>query len=388
MTAATAFRSPATVVAGCGSHDEVGEYARRLRRHRALVVTDRYLVESGVAARCVDALRASNVAAAVFDGVQPDPTVENVEAGVGALLAFDADIVVALGGGSVIDAAKMIAVRQANPAPLDRYQGYHQIPEPGLPLVVLPTTAGTGSEATGVAVITDAGQNTKMMILDPHLVPTVAIIDPLLSSTMPPTLTVNVGVDTLTHGVEAYVSRLAGPLADIHALRCIDLVARHLERAYSDGTDLVAREGMALAAYHGGLAFSNASVGLVHGMSRPVGAVFHVAHGLSNAVLLETVTRFSLAASPDRYAEVARTLGFAARDADVETAAAALLPGLTSWLARLSVPRLRDVVDASPDEFERHLPKMAADALASGSPARNPRIATRGEIIALYQEAW
>ncbi len=376
------------MVAGAGAQDAVADEVRRLRASRVLVVTDRFLVETGAATRCIEALRSADVAAAVFDDVQPDPTVVNVEAGARALRAFEADCVVALGGGSVIDAAKMIAVRQANPEPLDRYQGYHRIPEAGVPLVVLPTTAGTGSEATGVAVITDTARSTKMMILDPHLVPGVAIIDPLLSATMPPALTANVGVDTLTHGLEAYVSRLAHPLSDVHALRCIELVADSLAPAHANGADIAAREGMALAAYHGGIAFSNASVGLVHGMSRPVGALFHVPHGLSNAVLLAAVTHFSLASARARYGRAAALLGFAPGDATPEDAADALLPGLDAWLAQLGIPRLRDVVGVDGDAFERHLPKMAADALASGSPARNPRVPTTAEIIALYQEAW
>ena len=295
------FRSPATVVAGAGAQDAVADEVRRLRASRVLVVTDRFLVETGAATRCIEALRSADVAAAVFDDVQPDPTVVNVDAGARALRAFEADCVAPRGGGSVIDADKMIAVRQANPGPLDRYQGYHRIPEAGVPLVVLPTTAGTGSEATGVAVITDTARSTKMMILDPHLVPGVAIIDPLLRATMPPARTANVGVDTLPHGLEAYVSRLAPPLSDVHALRCIELVAASLAPAHANGADIAAREGMALAAYHGGIAFSNASVGLVHGMSRPVGALFHVPHGLSNAVLLAAVTHFSLASARARY---------------------------------------------------------------------------------------
>src|SRR5581483_7119351 len=247
----------------------------------------------------------------------------------------------------------------------------------GPPVIAIPTTAGTGSEATRVTVITDTARAEKMMILDGHLVPAVAIVDFELTLTMPPALTAHVGLDTLTHGIEAYVSSAAGPLTDVAALSCVRLVADHLERACTAPDDRRARAAMALAACQGGMASSNASVCLVHGMSRPLGAVFHVPHGLSNAVLLPAVTRFSIPGALDRYATIARAMGMAPE---------ALPDGLQALADRLGVPRLRDLVEH--DRFEASLPKMAADALASGSPARNPVVPTADQIVELYREAW
>jgi alcohol dehydrogenase class IV len=381
------FNVPATIVVGGGASAELGEQARRLGARRALLVTDRFLERSGLATRFVAALAEAGVAARVFADVQPDPTDRNVADGLDALRAHEAEIVIAVGGGSPIDAAKAIAILATNPGPLRAYKGYHLVPGPGLPLIAVPTTAGTGSEATRAAVITDTERSEKMMILDRHLVPTVALVDYELSMSMPPALTAHVGIDTLTHGVEAFVSRKAGPLTDPIARSCIELCARFLERAFSDGTDREAREGMAVAACQGGMAFANSSVCLVHGMSRPIGAIFHLPHGLSNAMLLPAVTRFSLPGAFGRYAEVARLMGLAGeRDSD-EAAASALADGVEALNRRLGVPRLREAGIAA-EQFERSLAKMAEDALASGSPQNNPVVPSAEQIVALYRLAW
>lgn len=382
------FNVPGTIIAGAGASAELPEQARRLGARRALLVTDRFLEAGGLPARLAAALGAAGVDARIFAEVQPDPTDRNVADGLAALREHEADLVVAVGGGSPIDAAKAIAVMAANPGPLRRYKGYHQIPRAGVPLIAVPTTAGTGSEATRVAVITDSERAEKMMILDRHLVPAVALVDYELSMSMPPALTAHVGVDTLTHGIEAYVSRKAGPLTDAIALSCVALCARHLERAFEHGADRAARAGMALAACQGGMAFANSSVCLVHGMSRPIGAVFHLPHGLSNAVLLPAVTRFSLAGAPARYAEVARTMGLAGPGDSDEAAGAALAAGLEGLNARLGVPRLRECRGVTAELFERSLEKMAEDALASGSPQNNPTAPSAEQIVALYRAAW
>jgi alcohol dehydrogenase class IV len=371
------YQVPPTVVVGAGASRTASDHVRGLGAERVLLVSDAFLVDSGLTGATAQQLTGAGIGVTVFDGVQPDPTDDNVRAGLEAFRESEAQAVVALGGGSVLDAAKAISVLAANPAPLSRYMGYHRIPAAGPPVIAIPTTAGTGSEATRVTVITDTARAEKMMILDRHLVPVVAIVDFELTLTMPRALTAHVGLDTLTHGIEAYVSSAAGPLTDVAALSCVRLVADHLERAFAAPDDRRARAAMALAACQGGMAFSNASVCLVHGMSRPLGAVFHIPHGLSNAVLLPTVTRFSIPGALDRYATVARAMGLRPE---------ALPDGLQALADRLGVPRLRDLADR--DRFEASLPKMAADALASGSPARNPVVPTAAQIVDLYREAW
>ncbi len=326
-------------------------------------------------------LRKSGVEASVFADVQPDPTDENIRLGLAAYRESGAEAIIAVGGGSPIDAAKAIGSLVHNEGPLSAFQGYHRIPVPGPPLVAIPTTAGTGSEATKVAVITDTARQVKMMILDRKLMPAVAIVDYELSMSMPPALTAHVGVDTLTHGIEAYVSRKANAMTDPIALSCIGLTARHLPTAFREPGNREAREAMAVAACQGGMAFTNSRLCLVHGMSRPIGALYHLPHGLSNAVLLPTVTRYSLSGAAERYAEVARVMGLGGT-------AEALIDGLERLNEDLAIPRLGACLRCTRDEFEASLAKMAADALASGSPNNNPLIPTADEIVALYRQAW
>ena len=382
------FDAPAAILHGGGSRGRLPEIVKELGGTRVLLVTDRGVVALGVAEQIRDLLTSAGLAVAVFDDVQPDPTDANVAAGVEALQAHRADLVVAVGGGSPIDAAKVIALRTANPGPLADYMGLHRIKNAGLPLVAVPTTAGTGSEATKVAVITDTARDVKMMMLAAPLMPRVAIADFELTLSMPKPLTAAVGVDTLTHGIEAYVSKQANALTDPLALECISLCAKHLRSAWQNPNDRVARAGMMLAATLGGLAFCNASVCLVHGMSRPLGVAFHIPHGLSNAVLLPTVTRFSVEAAPARYAAVARTIGCAQQSDSDSTANAALIDWLEALNRSLELPRLADCRGVTRTRFDELLSKMASDALASGSPANNPRVPSADEIIELYKQAW
>ncbi len=379
---------PPTIILGGGARHELVPQLERLALRRPLLVTDPGVVELGFAEPLASALTRAGLSVQISHEVQPDPTLENVEAVLAAARRHEADVLVALGGGSPIDAAKAAALLMGNPGPLGQYRGYHRVPRAGLPVVAIPTTAGTGSEVTQVAVITDPATQVKMMVLDAHLVPRVALVDFELSLSMPRPLTAAVGVDTLTHGIEAYVSRQAQPLTDPLALACIGLVGRHLVRAYDQPSDALAREGMMAAACQGGMAFANASVALVHGMSRPLGAVYHLPHGLSNAVLLPAVTAYSLSGATARYATVARALGCATQDDDDPTAAGRLVPALEHFNQVLAVPRLRECLGVSQAHFESTLEKMAHDALQSGSPQNNPRVPAAGEIVELYRQAW
>jgi alcohol dehydrogenase len=385
---ASSFNIPSSVIIGGGASAELLPQLRRLGAKRVLVVTDAFMVKSGVVERLLAPLQESGMEVAVFDGVQPDPTVQNVRDGLALYRSSGAEAVVAIGGGSPLDAGKAISILTTNPEPLADYMGYHKIPKAGAPLLAIPTTAGTGSEVTKVAVITDTERDVKMMILDQHLLPVVALVDYELTLSMPAPLTAHVGVDTLTHGIEAYVSRKASEMTDPIALSCIRLAATHLVKAWEEPGNLAAREGMMLSATQGGMAFANSSVCLVHGMSRPLGLLFHIPHGLSNAMLLPAVTRFSLAGAEARYATVARTMGLCAADASDASAAASLVEGLEKLNARLEVPRIRDFKGATLEVFEAALEKMASDALASGSPANNPVVPTASEIVQLYLEAW
>jgi alcohol dehydrogenase class IV len=374
------FRVPSTIHYGAGALDELGPTARQLQIRHALLVTDSGMVRLGVAEQARQRLEAVGTQVTLFDGVEPDPTLRNVEAGLARLRIPGedgaCDGLVAVGGGSSIDCAKAIAVQATNPEPLPAWVGMEKIPRGGLPVIAVPTTAGTGSEVTRVMVITDTDRDVKMMFASRHCVCAAAIVDPALTLSMPPALTAAVGVDALTHAIEAYVSRLAQPMTDLMALSAIRLIAGHLRAAYEDGQNMEARSQVMLGAMQAGMAFSNASVALVHGMARPLGACFHLQHGLSIAVLLPVVTGFSREAAPERYGRIAAEMGAA----DVVAAVRALN-------SDVGIPSLRGLgVDAA--RYEALLEKMAADALASGSPANNPRPPTAAEIVALYRQAY
>jgi alcohol dehydrogenase class IV len=324
---------------------------------------------------------------AVFGEVQPDPTLDNVEGALQALRDHEADGVVAIGGGSPMDTAKAAAVAFANAGDVRDYAGYNQVPGPGLPLVAVPTTAGTGSEVTRVAVITDTDRDVKMMMLDGHLMARVAISDYKLTMSTPANLTSWVGVDSLTHAIEAYVSKKATVLTDMLALKAARLIGAHMRRVVENPDDEEGREAMMLGATLAGAAFSNASVALVHGMSRPIGAHFHLAHGLSNALLLPAVTRFSVAGAPERYAAIAREMDLAAPEDSDDVACERLVEELEALNADLGIPSLSGA-DVDREHFDRVVQDMAQAALDSGSPGFNPQPATKEEIVELYRQAY
>ena len=342
---------------------------RRLGVERALVVSDPNCARIPEVAALVAALGGR-----LFADVPGEPTTENVAAGVAALRELNADSVVGIGGGAALDTAKSVAVMATNPGGIADYMGIDRIGQSRLPLVLAPTTAGTGSEVTRYVAITEPSSNVKMLIGDWKMLADAAFVDPLLCVSAPPSVTASAGVDALTHAIEAYVSRRATPTTDLFALGALRQLYPNLRRAFADGADLDAREQTAIGALHAGVAFGNASVALVHGMSRPIGAYFHVPHGLANSMLLPTVTAWSIAGAPKRYADVARELGLAGADE---------LPEALAQLGRdLRIPPLAEVVDAA--ELRRLAPRMARDAIASGSPGNNPRVPTEEEIVQLY----
>lgn len=370
------FRIPTTIHYGAGALAELGPTARQLGCEHVLLATDVGMVRFGVAGRAKHLLEEAGLEVTVFDGVQPDPTLDNVEAGLALLRQTNCDSIVAVGGGSPIDCAKAISLRRTNPEPLADFMGLEKVPRPGLPIIAVPTTAGTGSEVTRAMVITDTARDVKMMIASRHCLCAAAIVDPELTLSMPPALTAAVGVDALTHALEAYVSRRAQPLTDLLALSAIRLIAGNLRTACREGTNLAARSAVMLGAMQAGMAFSNSSVALIHGMARPLGACFHLSHGHSIAVLLPVVTEFSLPSATARYQQAAAEMG--------ETSIVAALHQLNQ---DVGIPSLRQL-GVQDDRYLSLQAKMAADALASGSPANNPRAATAEDIVGLYQRAY
>ncbi|MCX6649809.1 MAG: iron-containing alcohol dehydrogenase [Candidatus Bathyarchaeota archaeon] len=385
MSQTRQFRAPAVISNGPGAAKEAGAYARQHGR-KALIVTDSNLEKIGLLADVKASLEAAGVGYAVYDKVVMEPVVEYVDDGLRAFREAGADVVVAVGGGSPIDMGKAIAALSRNPGTISDFMGANKLAKPSTPLIAIPTTAGTGSEVTPFTIITNTETDVKMLISSPHLIPAVALVDPLMTMKMPRGITAATGLDALTHAIEAYVSVKAQPLTDTFALQAIRLISGNLRRAYSQPDDIEARSSVLIGALQAGLAFANSSVALVHGMARPIGAYFHVAHGISNAVLLPTVIEFSVPGNPRRYADIAEAMGEQTKGRTVDGAAKKTVEAVKRLNADLQIPTLRGLkIDEA--KFEAVVGKMATDAIASGSPGNNPRIATPEEIVALYRKA-
>jgi alcohol dehydrogenase class IV len=386
MTAKIAL--PRVLRIGGGAFKEAGHLLQSFGFRSPLIVTDAYLAKQRLADQLIEILKGSGITGAgLFSGSVPDPTTTSVDAGLGELRAGNYDCVIGLGGGSSIDTAKAIAVVGVHGGEMRAYKAPHQQDFPGLPIIAIPTTAGTGSEATRFTIVTDVENGEKMLCIGVAYLPTAAVVDYELTLSKPMRLTADTGVDSLTHAIEAYVSRLASPFADGFALTAMKAIWKHLPTACFDPQNRPAREAMMLAATQAGIAFSNSSVALVHGMSRPIGARFHVPHGLSNAMLLPAVTAFSVVAARTRYADCARTMSIVPDDADDERASNALVENLRELNQRLEVPSPSRFGIAESDWLDG-LPTMAKQALASGSPANNPRVPTATEIEELYRKVW
>jgi alcohol dehydrogenase class IV len=373
---------------GGGAVAQAAEVLAAFRLARPMVVTDPFMVASGLVRRLLDPLAAAGITPPVFSDTVPDPTDAVVEAGVAALnAAGEIDCLIGFGGGSPIDTAKAIAILAAGGGRMRDWKVPRAADLAALPIIAVPTTAGTGSEVTRFTVITDTERDEKMLIAGLAALPLAALVDYELTYSVPARTTADTGIDSLTHALEAYVSKRANPYSDTMARRAMALIARNLRTAYAEPDNATAREAMMLGATLAGLAFSNSSVALVHGMSRPIGAHFHVAHGLSNAMLLPAVTAFSLPAALPRYAEAARAMGIAHEEEGDQAAAARLVEELRALNRDLVVPTPRSYgLDEA--KWRALMPTMAEQALASGSPANNPRVPSKEEIMALYAEVW
>lgn len=380
---------PQVLHIGEGALNQLQTVLNNMGVKNPLLITDKTMLKLGYEKKLQDGL-VSQID--YFAETEPEPSTNSIEKG---LLAFargharqgEYDGLIALGGGSVIDSAKVIAILAKNGGKVRDYKVPHIVTEPRIPLVAIPTTAGTGSEATNVCVISDAKTEEKMLCLGPSFMPQAALIDYTLTLSLPARVTADPGLDALTHAIEAYVSRKANPFSDGIALRAMNLIGKNLRRVYQDGQDKAAREAMMLGATLGGMAFSAASVALVHGMSRPIGVFFHVPHGMSNAMLLPTIVEYSLDSAKARYADCARAMGLCDAGVNDDSAAQRLLAELKALNQDLQVPTLAEF-GADKERFFDLLDTMAEQAIASGSPANNPKVATHEEIVALYKKLW
>ncbi|MFL2890240.1 MAG: iron-containing alcohol dehydrogenase [Pelagibacteraceae bacterium] len=373
---------------GKGSLKELPEILKTIGSISSLlIVTDKQMVEFGYVKQLQDILISAGFKSDVFDNTVPDPTDKVVLEGAKFLDKYKNDAVIGFGGGSPIDTAKAISAMSKFSKNIQDYKPPSLFNKKGLPIIAIPTTAGTGSEVTHHSVVIDSKNNEKISCRGEGFVPLVAIVDYDLTMSKPRRLTIDSAIDTLTHGIEAYVSKKATLFSDRMALDTIRLVCQNIYAVDKNPKDTKAREALMLAATLGGLAFTNASICLVHGMSRPLGSNFKVPHGLSNAMLLPTITEFSINYAKDRYADCSRAGQFASLNDNDDVACEKLIKGLYKINKDFDVPSMK-AFGINQKNFEEELKNMATDAEVSGAPNLNPRVPSVSEMISLYGQAW
>lgn len=376
------FFIPPKILSGDNALDSLGELIQNYGK-KALIVTGKNVRKLPCFASLCDMLTLKGVAYSVFDGITGEPDNVMVENGANIYRKESCDFLIAIGGGSPIDSMKAIAVNASSEKDICDYYG--QVIDLNLPkMIAIPTTAGTGSEATQFTVITDAKRDIKMLLRGAALMPDIAVVDGTLGASAPKTVTAYTGLDALTHAVEAYTSRRAQPLTDSVCISAVKRLFCYLPRAFKDGNDLTARKETAVAALEAGIAINNSSVTIVHGMSRPVGALYHVPHGLSNAMLLYKCMTFAKDGAVSRFADLARAIGVALPDTDNATAADLFLHALGELCNSLEIPTIEEY-GIEKQHFFNNIDKMADDALASGSPANTVKVVTKSDIVNIYQ---
>lgn len=382
---ASKFIMPKQVISGADALGQSKEVIRTLGT-KALVVSGKVMNRIGNVKIVTDLLDEIGIGWAVYDDITGEPDDVMIDGGVEAYKANGCDFLIAIGGGSPMDSMKAIGALITNSGKIADYMG-KEITNPLPPMVAIPTTAGTGSEATQFTIITDTKTSIKMLLKGTVLIPDVAIVDASFTVSSPKSVTNATGLDALTHAVEGYTSKKASPLTDVFAIDAVKRIFQYLPRAYADGEDRKAREEMILAALEAGVVINNSSVTLVHGMSRPIGANFHVPHGLSNAMLLKVCLTFALDGTYERFADLGRAIGVATEEESDETAAKAFLAAIIKLCETLEVPTLAEY-GVDKEAFFEVMDKMADDAIASGSPGNTRKTTTKEDVLKMYKELW
>jgi alcohol dehydrogenase len=377
------FVAPTEVTYGRGAVANVAGIVARYSPDRLLVVSDPGVIAAGLLDRVTDQLEVGGPRWQTFSDIEANPSVETVERAFAAYRAAGAEAILVVGGGSAMDVAKAVGILATNGGKITDYEGGDRVGRPAAPIIGVPTTAGTASEVTIFCVITDRARKFKFSCRSANLAMRQAIMDPELTVSMPPALTAAVGMDTLTHAIESYVSALAYPLTEALSLSAIALVHEHLERAVHDGGNIEARDGMLMACWMAGLAFTQARLGNVHAMSHPVGGHFNVPHGVANAIILPVVMDYNAPFAAAKFARIAESLGHRLSGNDGQDAAAAVQ----------LVRRLSERVGIPPSLGAVHVPRdgipaLAADAMQSGNIAINPRPTTYEDMVRLYTQCF
>ena len=379
------FIVPGQMISGSGALDMAQKTLGTLGK-KAMIVTDKVMIDLGNCAKVENALKSQGVEYTIYSDIAGEPTDLMIEKGLAQYKEENCDFLVALGGGSPIDSMKAIGSLVRNGGNISDYMG-KVIDVEMPPMVAIPTTAGTGSEATQFTIITDTKKDIKMLLKGKVLIPSLAVIDPQFTMTAPPKITAATGLDALCHAVEAYTSRKAQTLSDTFAMSAVKRIFKYLPVAFHDGKNEEARVQMSVAALEAGIAFNNASVTLIHGMSRPIGALFHVAHGLSNAMLMKECLSFALEGAYDRFADLGRAIGAAIQEDSDQTASEKFLDAVVALTEELETPTLAEF-GIDKERFFEVIEKMAYDAMDSGSPQNTQREITQADVETMYRNLW
>lgn len=377
------FFMPAISLMGADCLKDAGEQVAELGFKRALIVTDKVLGQIGIVKKVTDVLDSKNIEYSIYDETKPNPTVKNVNDGLALLKEEKCDFVISLGGGSAHDCAKGIALLATNGGEIKDYEGVDKSKKPQLPMVGINTTAGTGSEMTLFAIITDEERHIKMALVDKHLTPIIAVNDPMLMLAMPKSLTAATGMDALTHAVEAYVSTAATPITDACAEKAIELISTYLVKAVENGEDVEARDMMAYAEYLAGMAFNNASLGYVHAMAHQLGGFYNLPHGVCNAILLPHVQEYNKTTSAARLAKIAKIMGGNIEGLTDEQGADLCIDMIKSLSQTVGIPEGLGVLGVKESDFET----LATNALNDACALTNPRKGNLEEVIAIFKKA-
>lgn len=371
---------------GAGSRKVIAEEVAKRGYKKALIVTDKDLIKFGVADQVIAVLKDANIPYEIFDEVKPNPTVKNVKAGIAAFQAAGADFMIAIGGGSSMDTSKAIGIIINNPEFSDvvSLEGVANTKKKSVPVIALPTTAGTAAEVTINYVITDEENVKKMVCVDPNDIPTLAIIDPELMLSMPRGLTASTGIDALTHAIEGLITLGAWEMSDMFETKAIEMIAKWLPKAVENPSDIEARDGMATAQYIAGMAFSNVGLGLVHGMAHPLGAYYDIPHGVANALLLPFVMEYNKEAAKAKYRTIAEAMGVDTSSMSDDEAADAAVKAVKDLAIRVRIPQHLSEIGVP----ESGLPTLAQAAFNDVCTPGNPRQTNVEEILAIYKKAF
>jgi len=383
-TKVISLRTPQLILAGVGASERLGQEARAIGAKKALVVTDRGVVDSGTAKKVREILEKEGIGVEIFDRVISDPDVACLEACLEVAKRGTYDLIVGVGGGSPMDIASLTSIMLTNPGTVYDYFGVNIIKHPGIPTILIPTTAGTGAEATPNAILTDTREKLKKAVVSPYILPKVAIIDPLLTLSMPPAVTSSSGIDALTHAIESYTSNNATMMTDLFAKEAIILIGRSLLTAVANGNNVEARHDMAMGSLYAGISLANAGVTAVHALAYPLGGQFNVAHGIANGLLLPFVMEFNARGNIPKFAQVAQCLGERVESMTLMDQACVASKAVKTIYRNLKIPQSLTELNV-PKEA---IPGMAKAAMNSTRlMVNNPRSMTAEDIEKIYYNA-